>query len=119
MKKMLSALLLIVMLCQVLPFDALAAVGRVLTDDELARAYALTGFGENEGQYHNGMRPNASWNAAQLIHYLEDRLSMDIYNLGDTLSRAEYAVAELKPDRRPADCRGEHRRMGGEGKPTA
>ena len=42
MKKMLSALLLIVMLCQVLPFDALAAVGRVLTDDELARAYALT-----------------------------------------------------------------------------
>ena len=96
MKKMLSALLLIVMLCQVLPFDALAAVGRVLTDDELARAYALTGFGENEGQYHNGMRPNASWNAAQLIHYLEDRLSKDIYNLGDTLSRADYAVAELE-----------------------
>ena len=96
MKKMLSALLLIAMLCQVLPFEALATVGKVLTDEELARAYALTGLGENEGQYHNGMKPNASWNAAQLIDYLEDRLSTDIYNLGDTISRAGYALAGLE-----------------------
>ena len=96
MRKLISALLLVVLLSQALPFEALATVGKVLTDDELARAYALTGLGENEGQYHDGMRPNASWNAAQLIHYLEDRLSKDIYNLGDTLSRADYAVAELE-----------------------
>ena len=96
MKKLLSALLLIVLLAQALPLGALATVGKVLTDDELARAYALTGLGESEGQYHNGMKPNAAWNAAQLIHYLEDRLSTDIYNLGDTISRACYAVAELE-----------------------
>ena len=33
MKKLLSTLLLIVLLVQVLPFDALATVGRVLTED--------------------------------------------------------------------------------------
>jgi len=101
MKKLLSTLLLIVLLVQVLPFDALATVGRVLTEDELARAYALTGLGEGDGLYHNGMKPNLSWNAAQLSDWLEDKLSTVIYNLGDTISRAQYALAELE-ERDPA-----------------
>ena len=45
MKKILTVALLIVMLVHVLPFDALATVGKVLSEDELARAYALTGLG--------------------------------------------------------------------------
>ena len=84
MKKLLSTLLLIVLLVQVLPFDALATVGRVLTEDELARAYALTGLGtgglaaNGDGAYHAGMRPNASWNASQLRDWLDAKLSSDL-----------------------------------------
>ena len=42
MKRWVSALLLVILLAQVLPFDALATVGKVLTNEELDRAYALT-----------------------------------------------------------------------------
>ena len=91
-----AALLLVMLLAQALPWTAFATVGKVLTQEELDRAYALTGLGEGEGVYHNGMKPNLSWNAAQLSDYLEDKLSTDIYNLGDTISRAEYALAELQ-----------------------
>lgn len=45
MKKLIAALLLIAMLIQALPFKALATVGKVLSKEELARAYALTGLG--------------------------------------------------------------------------
>ena len=40
MKKLITALLLLVMLSQVLPFEALATVGKVLSKEEMARAYA-------------------------------------------------------------------------------
>ncbi|MBQ8963682.1 MAG: haloacid dehalogenase-like hydrolase, partial [Clostridia bacterium] len=96
MKKLLTALLLIVMLCQALPMSAFATVGKVLSAEELARAYALTGLGDGNGAYHEGMKPNASWNAAQLLGYLDDKLSVEVYNLGDTIARANYALAELE-----------------------
>lgn len=49
MKKMLSVLLLIVLLCQALPINALAAIGKVLTGEELAAAYILTGLSSVTG----------------------------------------------------------------------
>ena len=58
MKRWLSALLLMVMLAQALPMSAMASAGRVLSDEELDRAYALTGLGKGDGLYHNGMAPN-------------------------------------------------------------
>ncbi len=96
MKKPITVLLLFVLLIQVCPFDALAAVGKVLTREELDRAYALTGLGEDEGVYHNGMKPNASWSAAQLSDWLEDMLTTTIHSISDTLSRADYALSELR-----------------------
>ena len=81
MKKMITALLLLAMLIQVLPFEALATVGKVLSKEEMARAYALTGLGtgglkaNSNGAYHDGMKPNLSWNASQLDDWLEKKLS--------------------------------------------
>ena len=95
MKKLLSTLLLIVMLCQVLPFDAMATVGKVLTDDELARAYALTGLGQHDGLYHNGMMPNASMSGMQLARWLESQLDNQVHTIDDVLARARYQIFYL------------------------
>ena len=83
MKKLFAVTLLIAMLCQALPVEALASVGRVLTQDELNRARALTGlnFGQdpaNERAYHSGMKPNAGWNAKQLRGWLDERLGKSL-----------------------------------------
>ena len=102
MKKWLSAIVLIVMLSQALPFNALAAIGHELTAEELAAAYTLTGFGPEEvrarsnAAYHKGMRPNATWNAMQVSDWLDDVLSTELFNVEDMLSRAGVAMARLK-----------------------
>ena len=66
--------LLLMILCQALPVEAFAATGKVLSDAELAHAYALTGLGTgllaDSAAYHSGMKPVASWNASQLQHHL-------------------------------------------------
>ena len=61
MKKWLCMLLTLVLLLQALSLSALAAAGHVLTDEELAAAYALTGFADSEVQrnavFNKGMTP--------------------------------------------------------------
>ena len=96
MKRWVSALLLVILLAQVLPFDALATVGKVLTNEELDRAYALTGLGKGDGLYHNGMTPNDSMSGMQLAHWLEERLDTQLHNIDDVLARARYQLDELK-----------------------
>ncbi len=96
MKKCLSALLLIILLIQTLPVEALASVGKVLTDEELDRAYALTGLAPGEGLYHNGMSSNESMSATQLASWLEDLLDNRLHNVDDVLARARYRLAELE-----------------------
>jgi len=101
MKKWLSMLLLIVLLSQALPLNALATIGKVLTHEELAAAYALTGYGTDYGAtanatYHRGMQPNATWNATQISDWLDDVLSTDLYNVEDILTRASVALEKLK-----------------------
>ena len=102
MKKMITALLLLAMLIQVLPFEALASVGEVLSKEELARAYALTGLGtgglvaNSNGAYHAGMKPNLSWNASQLDDWLEEKLARDLNSVEDLLSQVSFAINELK-----------------------
>ena len=92
MKKMITALLLLAMLIQVLPFEALATVGKVLSKEEMARAYALTGLGtgglkaNSNGAYHDGMKPNASWNALQLDDWLEENSFQRISTASRTCS---------------------------------
>ncbi len=101
MKKLFAVTLLIVMLCQALPIEALASVGRVLTQDELNRARALTGlsFGQdpaNERAYHSGMKPNAGWTAKQLRGWLDEKLDKDLGSTCDVLSQAFYTLADMQ-----------------------
>ena len=96
MKRWLSALLLMVMLAQALPMSAMASVGRVLSDEELDRAYALTGLGKGDGLYHNGMALNESMNGMQLVGWLEERLEEKLHNIDDVLARARFRLAELE-----------------------
>ena len=96
MKRWLSALLLMVMLAQALPMSAMASAGRVLSDEALDRAYALTGLGKGDGLYHNGMAPNESMNGMQLVGWLKERLDEKLHNVDDVLSRARFRLAELE-----------------------
>ncbi|MBR3016317.1 MAG: hypothetical protein IKH57_04450 [Clostridia bacterium] len=100
MKKLVSVMLLIVLLCEALPVEALAYGGKVLTQAEIARAKALTGlsFGKeaNTTAYHSGMKPNAGWNASQLRDWLDEKLDKDLNSVCDTFSQAFFTLAELK-----------------------
>lgn len=107
MKRLLSALLLVVVLNQVLPVNALAAIGKVLSQEELTAAYALTGYGDGlrTNAYHPGMMPNESWSASQISSYLEELLELNIHNLSDILSRVSCTLAENASAREAFEAR--------------
>ena len=99
MKRWLSAMLMTVLLIQALPLGALAAAGHVLTSEELAAAYALTGFGDSGARsnaYHKGMTPNDTWNAMQVSDWLDELLDTYVYSVEDILARASIKLAELR-----------------------
>ena len=101
MKKLFAVTLLIVMLCQALPIEALASVGRVLTQDELNRARALTGLSfdqdpANERAYHSGMKPNAGWTATQLKDWLDEKLDKDLGSACDVRSEERRVGKECR-----------------------
>ena len=105
MKKLLAVTLLIVLLCQALPMEALAGAGWELSKDEIARARALTGlsFGQeqaNANAYHSGMKTNAGWNAAQLRGWLDEKLDKELDkeldSVCDTFSQAFFTLSEMK-----------------------
>jgi hypothetical protein len=103
-------LLLIVLLTQALPMTALATIGKVLTQEELAAAYTLTGLKSDgttihsNAAYHKGMQPNATWNAMQISEWLDDVLKTELFNVEDILSRASVAMARLKAKNPEYDC---------------
>lgn len=96
MKKWLSALLLVVLLIQSLPVDALASIGRVLSREELDRAYALTGLGDGDGAYHKGMAINESVSGMQLVYWLEERLDTKLHSIEDILARVRFRLDALQ-----------------------
>ncbi|MBQ3425181.1 MAG: hypothetical protein IJH38_08285 [Clostridia bacterium] len=101
-RRIVCSVLLAMLLCQALPVNALAAMGKVLTGEELAAAYALTGLSSLTGvtrsnaAYHKGMKPNATWNAMQVSDWLEEVLQNDLFDVEDVLSRASVALARLQ-----------------------
>ena len=100
MKKWLSAILMVLLLVQAMPLGAFAAAGHVLTDEELAAAYALTGFGDSSVQsnatYHKGMKPNVTWNAMQVSEWLDEQLKTYVFSVEDILTRASIKLAKLQ-----------------------
>ena len=71
-----------------------------MTTEELAAAYALTGFGDSGVQrnavFHKGMTPNESWNAMQVSDWLDEQLDTYMYSVEEILSRASVKLAQLK-----------------------
>ena len=110
-KKLLIVLTVVVLLFNILPVEALAAVGSVLSEEELNRAYALTGLGTGglrknavsanaaDGLFHTGMKPNLSWNASQLIDWMEETLNSDMHSVTDSLSRLFFTIANMEETR--------------------
>ena len=90
MKRMISAILMVLLLVQALPLGALAAAGQVLSETELAAAVALTGVGVDRTQsnaaFHKGMTPNATWNAMQVADWLDEQLNTYVFSVEDILS---------------------------------
>ena len=84
------------MLYRCLPFDALATVGRYSQEESWPVAYALTGLGQHDGLYHNGMMPNASMSGMQLARWLESQLDNQVHTIDDVLARARYQLDVLK-----------------------
>lgn len=69
-------------------------------DEELAAAYALTGFGEggarSNSSFHKGMKPNATWNAMQVSDWLDEMLDNCMFSVEDILSRVSNKLIELR-----------------------
>lgn len=98
MKKWIAALLTFIMLVGMLPVNALAVVvsGRILTEDELSAFRVLAGLNDGAGEYHSGMRVNASMNAAQVSDWLDEQLKGDLYSIGNLMARAQTALYDLE-----------------------
>ena len=100
MKRFVAVLLTLILLCHALPMNALASVGRVLTENELAAAYALTGFGDggarSNSAFHKGMKPNETWNAMQVSDWLEEILDTYMFSVEDVLTRASIKLVDLR-----------------------
>ena len=99
MKRLLCAILMLVLLIQAMPLNALAAAGHVLTEEKLAAAYALTGFGDSGVQgnaaYHKGMKPSTTWNAMQVSDWLDEMLDTYMFSVEDILFRASNKLVKL------------------------
>ena len=98
MKRLFCALLLVAMLAQALPISALATrvSGKPITEAELQKAFALTGGSETENAFHSGMGVSASMNARQLMAWLDEQLSGDLYSVGHMLGSVHAALNDLE-----------------------
>lgn len=98
MKRLLCALLLLAILAQALPISALAtrASGKPITEAELQKAFALTGGSETESTFHSGMGVSASMNARQLMDWLDEQLSGDLYSVGHMLGSVHATLNDLE-----------------------
>lgn len=98
MKRWIAITLILVLLIQALPVSALAGTGEVLTEEELAKALALVGGGDDAPRYYDGMQASAAMTAWQLWLWLDEQLEGDIYSVSQTFARTERALTDLKRD---------------------
>ena len=67
----------------------------MITAEELAEAWALTGLDENAAAYHEGMEADGAMNAMQLAGWLDSLLDQEMNTLGNIHADLEQALAEM------------------------
>lgn len=72
------------------------AEGRVLSGKALYAANALAGQAQGAPTWHEGMLPEASWNAEQLDAWLDDVLDHALYSVRNTFSDLEVTLAKIE-----------------------
>ena len=96
MKRWIAAILMTVLLLEFFPADALASmIGEPLTEDELKAAYTLAGLDQENVSYHKGMAPSTAMNTRQLLLWLDEMISGDLYSVGRMLARTRSTLATL------------------------
>jgi hypothetical protein len=93
-KRWISVLVLMILLVQTLPLQALADTGSILTESELQQAMQLAGLETAEDSskerlsltlsdsgYHEGMKPDSAWDVPMLNSWLENMRQRELYNL--------------------------------------
>ena len=111
MKRGISALLMVILLFQALPLNALADVGGPISDEELQMALQLAGLriadGNGDGtvrvetaesSFHKGMKPNMTWDARMLADWLDDLLDTELYSAVSTFTEILTILEQLEKD---------------------
>lgn len=97
MKKVLSALMALILCLQVLPLQAAAeTVIPVPTDAELTAAVLLTGLSDDAPGYHEGMAVSANMSAVQLVGWILDFQTSRQAFIMDTFENYDVELAYLK-----------------------
>ncbi|MDD6050259.1 MAG: hypothetical protein PUC00_03150 [Clostridiales bacterium] len=99
MKRICSMILVLALLCQLLPVQALAQAGLELPSaSELAAARALTGLAEDAPGYHAGMSVSTAMNAMQLSGWLDELLDNEMYSLQSAYQNIQTTLERMKTE---------------------
>lgn len=93
-KRILSAVLCLLLFVQFFPLDALAA-GTLVSNAALDQAERLSGLGEDAPTWHEGMKPQSNWNAMELNGWLDHVLQHEHYSVSNAHHDLEHALDEL------------------------
>ena len=96
MKRLICVVLVLVFLLEASPIEALAESAGMITAEELAEAWALTGLDENAAAYHEGMEADGAMNAMQLAGWLDSLLDQEMNTLGNIHADLEQALADMQ-----------------------
>ena len=96
MKRLICAVLVLIFLLEASPIEAMAESAGMITAEELAEAWALTGLDEDAAGYHEGMDVDGAMNAMQLAGWVDDLLDHEMNTLGNIHTDLEQAIAEMQ-----------------------
>ncbi|MGN1368636.1 MAG: hypothetical protein ACI4WX_07205, partial [Aristaeellaceae bacterium] len=97
MKRICSMILVLTLLFQVLPVQALAEAALALPSaSELAAARELTGLAEDAPGYHAGMSVSSAMNAMQLSGWLDELLDNEMYSLQSAYQNIQTTLERMR-----------------------
>ena len=97
MKKLISALLACIFLWLAMPLSVLAeALNPLPTSQELSAAVALTGLSDEAPAYHDGMKPDYSMTALQLVGWVNAFQKNELNHILDSFENYDVMLYDLK-----------------------